>query len=174
MWLPGGQVGHAAGQTTVNTTIGFFDVTPILVYGQPPTYRISLPTPTANPTAPAAGNVVFVNGTISSSSGAVALVNFALSAATLNPVCTSTACGNVRSPPSSVLHLKLFMMPKLFSTKLNSTELFGRPALQLLPAMKVCLKIRSAENRCEGHYLHVKDSGHDGSAAGSMPLRCPW
>ncbi len=48
-------IGGAAGQTTVQTTIGFFDVTPVTVYGQAPTYRISFPRPTSSPTPPTTG-----------------------------------------------------------------------------------------------------------------------
>ncbi|CAL8465922.1 g5458 [Coccomyxa elongata] len=48
-------IGRAAGKTTVQTTIGFFDVTPVTIYGQALTYRISFPRPTSSPTPPTTG-----------------------------------------------------------------------------------------------------------------------
>ncbi|KAK9902233.1 hypothetical protein WJX75_008711 [Coccomyxa subellipsoidea] len=80
-------VGQASGQ--YNTTIGFFDVTPVTVYGQAPTYRIALPTSTSGPTAPTAGNAVFQNATNTP------LISFALSAAAYNAECVSNSCSNV-------------------------------------------------------------------------------
>ncbi|BDA48296.1 hypothetical protein COCOBI_11-5560 [Coccomyxa sp. Obi] len=84
-------VGRAAGQTTVQTTIGFFDVTPVTTYGQAPTYRISFPRPTSSSQAPTAGNAAYLNGT------STPLIDFPLSAATFNPTCTGTTCGNIYS-----------------------------------------------------------------------------
>ncbi|CAL8469802.1 g9344 [Coccomyxa elongata] len=84
-------IGRAGGQTTVQTTIGFFDVTPVTTYGQAPTYRISFPRPTSSPQAPTAGNAAFQNATNTP------LIDFPLSAATFNPLCTGTSCANLYS-----------------------------------------------------------------------------
>ncbi|BDA48297.1 hypothetical protein COCOBI_11-5570 [Coccomyxa sp. Obi] len=80
-------IGRAAGQTTVQTTIGFFDVTPVTVYGQAPTYRISFPLPTSSP-APTQGNVSYRNDTTQ-------IDLFTLAGAQFNPECTGTSCANV-------------------------------------------------------------------------------
>lgn len=89
--FPHAQVGQAAAQTTFNTTIGFFDATPILVYGQKQAYRLGLPTPlTQSATPPTAGTATYINGTASP------LAAFALSAGQFNPQCTNTNCQNVR------------------------------------------------------------------------------